>query len=297
MADGSRSVDEMLPSMSRFHRYMREYGKKDVLTYTETPHSWADGKLGSTYWEVLNTDPKRVTDFARGLSLFDALHPIIGIYPFEEQHKAGNSPDRTLAVDVGGGRGLAMLDLRKGCPSLQGKMILQDRPEVLEAIPPEELPGVEKTQHDFFSPQPVQGAQIYLIRRVFHDWLDPEARKILQQIVPAMSSDSRILISDMALPEPVTAQDAHAVWLDLMMMTIGGKERTKKDWETLVKSAGLKLVKMWQTPQTGPLVVVECALPDAPALGSTEKGTTATKADEEVNGVANGMEKVSVNGK
>ncbi len=285
----------MLPAISHFHAYMRTYGKKDVLTYTETPHSWMDNKLGSTFWEVLNSEPKRVQAFARGLSLFDTIHPIVGIYPFEEHHKAGNSPDRTLAVDIGGGRGLAMLGLRKGCPTLQGKLVLQDRKEVLDAITLEDLPGVEKMEHDFFLPQPVKGAQIYYIRRVFHDWQDDEARKILMSIVPAMAPDSRILISDMALPEPVTREDSHAIWLDLMMLTIGGKERTKKDWEALVESAGLKLMKLWQTPETGPLVVVECALPDAPAVNGTTDTTVNETVDTTVNGLANGVAEVHLN--
>jgi O-methyltransferase domain len=248
---------------------MREFGKKDVRTYTDTPHSWAANRLGWTFWEVLKSKKERVESFAKGLSLFDAIHPVTGVYPFEDKHQAGNSPDRTFAVDVGGGRGHAMVALRKGYPTLQGKMVLQDRQEVLDAIGPNDLPGVEKMQHNFFAPQPVKGAQVYYIRRVFHDWLDNEARQILANIVPAMAPDSRILISDMALPEPVTAKDTHAVWLDLMMLTIGGKERTKRDWETLVESAGLKLVKLWQTPETKPLVVVECALPDAPIMNGT----------------------------
>jgi O-methyltransferase domain len=291
-------VDEMLPAISRFYEYMRKFGKKDVLTYTDTPHSWANNKLGWTFWEVLNSDPNRVEAFARGLSLFDAIHPVTGVYPFEEKHTAGNSPDRAFAVDIGGGRGRAMLALRKECPTLQGRMVLQDRKEVLDCIAPEELPGVEKMQHDFFTPQPVKGAQIYYIRRVFHDWLDDEARKILSSVVPAMATDSRILISDMAVPEPVTASDVNAVWLDLMMLTIGGKERTKKDWETLVESAGLKIVKLWQTPETEPLVVVECALPESSAddAAVTTANAPPQNGTAEVDGRANGAAEMKVNG-
>ncbi|ERF69275.1 hypothetical protein EPUS_03979 [Endocarpon pusillum Z07020] len=108
--------------------------------------------------EVLNSEPRRVQAFARGLSLFDAIYPVVGIYPFEDHHQAGNSPDRTLAVGIGGDRGLAMLGPRKGCPTLQGKMVLQDWKEVLDAITAEDLPGVERMEHDFFSPQPVKKA-------------------------------------------------------------------------------------------------------------------------------------------
>lgn len=256
------SVDEMMSTITQFHLYLRKFGKKDVHTYTDTPHSWANNKLGLTFWEVLMSEPGRVEAFSRGVSLFESRHPVLGVFPFEELLKANNSPERPLVVDVGGGRGLALLNIRDGCPSLKGKLVLQDRKEVLESIGPEELPGVEKMVHDFFTPQPVKGAQVYYIRRVFHDWQDDEACKILQAIIPAMAPDSRILISDMALPEPVGPEDDSAVWLDLMMMAIGGKERTKGDWGRLMDKAGLKLVKLWQTPQTGPLAVVECMLRD-----------------------------------
>ena len=270
----------MLSAIAPLNFYIRKFGKKDIRSYTHTPHSWANDKLGSTFWEVLMSEPHRVERFSRGLSLFEAFHPVIGVYPFEDLLKAGNSAHRPLAVDIGGGRGLAMLEMRKRIPSLQGKLILQDRKEVLDSIPEEELPGVEKMEHDFFTEQPVKDAQIYYVRRVFHDWQDDAAQKILQAIVPAMASDSRILLSDMALPEPVGPEDTIAVCFDLMMLTIGGKERTKNDWKSLVESAGLKLVKIWQTPQTGPLAVVECMLKDEEPEKVTAVESTKKELDE-----------------
>jgi hypothetical protein len=270
----------MMPATVPLHLYFRKFGKKDVHTYTDTPHSWAFNKLGSNFWEVLMSEPGRLESFSRGLSLFEEFHPIIGVFPFEELLQPNNSPDRPLAVDVGGGRGLALLKIREGCPSLKGKLVLQDLKEVLDSIPAEELPGVEKMEHDFFTPQPVKHSQVYYIRRVFHDWQDEEACKILQAIAPAMAPDSRILISDMALPEPVGPEDDGAVWLDLMMMTIGGKERTKMDWDKLIEKAGLRLVKTWQTPQTGPLAVVEIMLKEPREENKGENGVQEEKKVE-----------------
>lgn len=45
------------------------------------------------------------------------------------------------------------------------KMILQDRPQVLDSIPTEELPGIEKIVYDFMTLQPVKNAHIYYFRR------------------------------------------------------------------------------------------------------------------------------------
>lgn len=126
-----------------------------------------------------------------------------------------------------------MLELRKNCPHLKGDLILQDRPYVLDEVAEGDIPGVTKMAHDFFTPQPVKNAQMYYIRRVMHDWQDADAVRILENVVPAMAPDSRVIVSDMALPEPVTERDAGAIWLDIMMLVIGGKERTVRDWEVL----------------------------------------------------------------
>jgi len=275
-------VDEMVPSMYSFNRYMRVYGKRDVHTYTETPHSWHNGMVGKHFWDVLDSAPDRLDRFNRGLSMFAALHPVVAIFPFESVLQAGNSSERPLMVDIGGGRGLALLEMRKGCPSLQGQLILQDRPEVLDAISPQDLPDVTKMAHDFFSEQPVKNAQMYYIRRVMHDWQDEDAARIMKAIVPAMAPDSRIIISDTTLPEPATPEAAHAIWLDIMMLTIGGKERTAGDWNKLADLSGLKLVRVWQDPaKFGPLCVVEYMLPDANSQDTTIESAKERSAMDE----------------
>lgn len=255
----------MAPAMYRLNHYLERFGNHSLLeTYTETPHSWYYDMLGKNFWEVLNSSHDRLENFISGLGLFDALHPVVAMFPFEEALQVGNSPDRPLMVDIGGGRGLALMEIRKGCPSLQGELVLQDRPCVLDDICAEDLPGVTKMAHDFFEVQPVRNAQVYYIRRVMHDWQDKDAARIMKAVVPAMAKDSRIIVSDMAIPEPVTARDAGAIWLDLMMMSIGGKERTVRDWERLAEMSGLKLMRVWQEPDRfGPLCVVEYMLPGA----------------------------------
>ncbi len=273
-------MDEMLPSVLAMNRYIRSYGTKSMLhTYTHTPHSTYYGMPGHNFWEVLNSSPSRINTFMSGLSTWSTMHPVVAIFPFAEALQQGNREGRILAVDVGGGRGMAMLELRKNCPNLKGEIFLQDRPYVLDEIDDKDLPGVLKIPHDFFTPQPQQcyGAQVYYIRRVMHDWQDTDAALILKNIVPAMARDSKILVSDMALPEPVTQRDAGAVWLDIMMMAIGGKERTKTDWEMLGEKAGLVCKKVWMEQERyGPLCVVEYVLPEAADDSLQAKSITKT---------------------
>jgi O-methyltransferase domain len=275
-------MDEMLPPILALNRHIRAHGPNSLLhTYTHTNHSVYYNQPGHTFWEVLNSEPRRINTFMSAISMWSAMHPVVAIYPFAAALAPNNSPDRVLAVDIGGGRGLAMLDLRKNCPDLKGELILQDRPYVLDSISPEDLPGITKMSHDFFTPQPVIGAQMFYIRRVMHDWQDADASLILKSIVPAMAPDSRIIVSDMAIPEMATERDAGAIWLDMMMLSIGGKERTKRDWEVLGEMAGLRLVKFWTEPERyGPLCVVEYMLPE----GEKTEGTNGVGLRGDGNG-------------
>ena len=234
--------------------YLAQHDFKDVTTYNDTPYSWFHREQDMSFFEVLSKYPDRMEAFSRGLSLWETAHPTLGLYPFETLLH-GNSPDRPLMVDVGGGRGLSLLTVRSAHPDLKGEMILQDQDDVLNAISPFELPRVTKMPHDFFMPNPVHNAQVYWIRRVLHDWQDSEARSIIEAIIPAMAHDSRILISDFLIQEPVTVEDCNANWLDLMMMTIGGKERTEKDYEILCEGTSVEVVKIWRTDKTRSCVV------------------------------------------
>jgi O-methyltransferase domain len=124
---------------------------------------------------------------------------------------------------------------------LEGKIILQARKEALESILPEELPGVKKMEHDFFNPQLVKDGLVYYFRRVYPDWQDNEACRILQAIIPAIAPDSKILISDMALPELVGPESDCAFSLDVMTMTISGKRGNEERLGAIDREDGTKI--------------------------------------------------------
>ena len=102
-------------------------------------------------------------------------------------------------------------------------------------------------------------AQIYYLRRIMHNWQDKEARTILSNIAAAMAPDSRLLIGEMVVPETNAGVDKTVYWMDLCMLIIGGKERSEKEFSTLLDSAGLKLVKIWRS-KVGSQTVIECRL-------------------------------------
>ena len=84
---------------------------------------------------------------------------------------------------------------------------------------------------------------IYHFRRIFHNWSDDAALKILRNTVEAMSSRSRVLITDTVVP--TTDVPRHVALMDINMMSFGGMERTQSQWEYLLERAGLKVKSFW----------------------------------------------------
>ena len=89
----------------------------------------------------------------------------------------------------------------------------------------------------------VLGALIYHFRRIFHDWSDEVSLGILLNTVQAMNSRSRVLISDTVVPE--MGAPRHVALQDINMMSFGGMERTRLQWEDLLQKAGLSIKQFW----------------------------------------------------
>jgi len=54
--------------------------------------------------------------------------------------------------------------------------------------------------HDFFAPQPVKQAAIFVLRVVLHDWPDDFARRILLHLREAAMPHTKLLLGDFILP-------------------------------------------------------------------------------------------------
>ncbi len=81
-----------------------------------------------------------------------------GFYPVEERLGNGMKERReeVLLVDVGGGLGQDLNLLKQKHSHVPGRLILQDKEEVIGQISAPD-PVFEAMAHDFFTPQPVHG--------------------------------------------------------------------------------------------------------------------------------------------
>ncbi|PLB43410.1 putative O-methyltransferase [Aspergillus steynii IBT 23096] len=150
------------------------------------------------------------------------------------------SPERVLLIDIGGGIGHDITEFKNKFPSLPGRLILQDLPQVINDMKAPLPSGVEAMPYSMFEAQPEKGARVYYMRTVLHDWPDKQALEALARIKEAMAQDSILILNENTLPEEnVTAFSAA---LDMTMMeAFGALERTERQWVELLETAGFKV--------------------------------------------------------
>ena len=161
-------------------------------------------------------------------------------------------------VDVGGAHGHMLVTILERHPELQG--VLYDQPQVIAQakvdsyINQVQVRGrCEAVGGDFFLSVPA-GADAYIMKYILHDWDDEQCVQILKNCRDAMTADGCLLAV-----EYVIAPGNRADWAKLvdvnMMVTLGGRERTREEFQELFVRAGLKLKRV--IPTESPLSILE----------------------------------------
>ena len=145
--------------------------------------------------------------------------------------------------DIGGGRGHLLGAVLERVPTATG--VLFDLPHVVGDASGAVSPRLARQAGDFFKDAlPVCDA--YLLMEVIHDWGDAESVDILKAIRRAAPSHARLLLIEEMVPD-----DPGPAWskmLDLHMLTlIGGKQRTRREYEALLRAAGFAFEREIET--------------------------------------------------
>jgi hypothetical protein len=114
-----------------------------------------------------------------------------------------------------------------------------------EKLLTEDIRGsVSFEQHNFFKPQPLRNARAFILRQCTHDWCDRDVVTMLKGVVSGLDAsgpDTPLLINDIMMPQPgVWPRHAERAVRDLdmiMMVGFGSKERTKEEFDILLKQA------------------------------------------------------------
>jgi hypothetical protein len=223
-----------------------------ILYSVRTGEPAFDHVFGVPHFQYFASKPDAARVFDEGMTSRSGIEndAIVAAYDFSKF---------SMIVDVGGGQGTLLACISRSVP--QAKSLLFDLPHVIAessaAAPSPEAIGYQLCAGSFFDRVP-SGGDLYVLKKIIHDWDDARASLILENCHAAMSSKARLLVIEPVVP-PGNAPSFNKL-LDLMMLvwTSGGKERTEAEHRAILGKAGFEILRVQQTGC--PLVIVEAAV-------------------------------------
>jgi hypothetical protein len=106
----------------------------------------------------------------------------------------------------------------------------------------------------FFERVP-SGCDAYIMKFILHDWSDEHCRTILQRIRQQLPPHGRVLVIEQIVAPGADLSFAKLLDLEMLALTIGGRERTHAEFEGLFSSAGLELARV--VPTESPVSILE----------------------------------------
>ncbi|KAJ8064638.1 hypothetical protein OCU04_006961 [Sclerotinia nivalis] len=190
--------DEMWPAASRTVDAMVKWPGSQEPTHTGFAIA---NNIENTLFSELGKHPSRAKRFGSAMVMvnsevgFEASH-ILHAFPWWDSIET--------FVDVGGSLGEISITLANHFPKLH--CTSQDLPVVVAharlSVPQDISDRVTFMAHDFFTRQPVVGADVYLFRCVLHNHSDKYCVEILRCLVPALKPGARIIIAESVVPLP-----------------------------------------------------------------------------------------------
>ncbi|XP_057447810.1 trans-resveratrol di-O-methyltransferase-like [Lotus japonicus] len=231
------------PIMTNPWHQFSTWFKNDDPTPFATTH-------GMMFWNYAGRDPKLNMLFNCGMACDARLITNVVI----EKYK-GMFDGLESLIDVGGGTGTVAKAIAESFPHL--KCIVFDLLHVVVGLQGTE--NLKYVEGDMFKKIPP--ADAILLKWILHDWSDEECLTILKKCKEALKSkgkEGKVIIIDMVREEEKGDNESveTQLFFDMLMMTlVTGKERNKKEWDTLISCAGFSHYKI--TPVLGLRSVIE----------------------------------------
>ena len=93
------------------------------------------------------------------------------------------------------------------------------------------------------------------MKHIIHDWSDDHCRQILGHIRAKMLSNARLLLFEIVIPETNEPGPGKVLDIEMMIATVGGRERTASEFKELLGSCGFELSRI--VPTKSPMCVIE----------------------------------------
>ncbi|MBB6330524.1 hypothetical protein HNP24_001474 [Chryseobacterium sediminis] len=194
---------------------------------------------GKDLWGFYKEYPEIGENFGKGMTGMSGmeLKGIIENYDFKPYHKI---------VDIGGGNGVMIHTILNNTPDSFG--IIFDEANVIEKtvkMIPENLKERCSVAIGSFFDRVPEGADLYTMKWIIHDWSDDECVQILKNCYNAMPKGAKLLIIDAVIPDDSLNKPHMAKLLDIVMLAcLTGKERTLSEFKMIIERAGLQFNRL-----------------------------------------------------
>ncbi|MEU5884944.1 methyltransferase [Spirillospora sp. NPDC047279] len=217
-------------------------------TALRTGRTQFDEVFGQPFFDYLTERPEKSAVFNDSMS--QATSAVAAVLP--GLHDFGRY---RLLMDIGGGDGTLLTAVLRDHPGLRGRVFdtAPGAAQAGEVIGRTGLAGRCEVAHgDFFGSVP-GGADAHLLKSILHDWDDARVVTILRHSRAALPGDGTLLIVEPVLPETVPEEGMGGIYLsDLnMLVNVGGRERTRTEFEHVCREAGFTVTAVTPLAATG----------------------------------------------
>lgn len=208
-----------------------------------------DGLYGAEFWTWLDAHPEEGAAFHGAMAELtrDVAPAVARAYPFG-RHR--------VVADLAGGTGTLLATLLVAHPQVRGVLVDRESvvagaPEVLRRWAVTDRVGI--VAGDAFQAPP-PGADAIVAKHLLHGYDDDHAAEVLRRWRGGLPGDGRLLLVEMEVPG---AGRPYLASLDLQMLvsSLGGRERTRSQWSQLLGRGGFELVAVHET--ASPFAVIE----------------------------------------
>ena len=191
----------------------------------------ADRALPGGIWGYLKQNPDASRVFGEAMTGKARGH-IAGVLAVYDFSRFG------VVADIGGGHGHLIQAIVAATPTVRG--VLFDQPQVAAEAQGVASERLQVVGGDFFQDR-LPEADAYILMEVIHDWDDDASRRILGAVRREARVGATLLLIEALLPD-----DPSPNWpttLDLVMLTIGGRQRTLQEYSDLLRDSGFVLTR------------------------------------------------------
>lgn len=195
--------------------------------------------------------PSRWSQDPEANSIFRA---VMGTAPAEDYAPIARAWDfshANVVADLGGGGGSLLLAVLELHPHLRGMLVdLEPSVEAAKARFAKERVSArcELLAADLTQSVPA-GADVYMLKHVLHGRRDADAITILGNCRAVIPENGTLLVIEFILPPLVSHADPQLenhLMSDLNMLAVtGGRERSEREWKSLLEAAGFRLAGVY----------------------------------------------------